>query len=142
MTDPLAGPVGAEGPVDLGPEIEFIVELGRGSRSMVYRVRHRGGGHDGEYAVKLLRDSDADRAEMVAFRREAALLACLDHPGVTRIHEVGEAVGRPYLIMELVSGESLSQALVAGPLPESVAVDLIRQVADVLVLRRVSSSGV
>jgi diguanylate cyclase (GGDEF)-like protein len=95
---------------------------------VVHRAR-RGGE---EYAVKMLLDPEPDPAEVAAFRREAALLASLDHPGVTRIHEVGAAAGRPYQIMELISGGSLSQALAGGPLAEARAVEVVRQVAHAL----------
>jgi eukaryotic-like serine/threonine-protein kinase len=121
-------------PSGFGPEIEFLGELGRGSWSVVYRARRRDGEHDGEYAVKVLRggDADAGRSEVTAFRREAALLAGLDHPGVARIHEVGERAGRPYLIMELISGGSLTRKLADGPLPESTALRLVGEVAGAL----------
>src|SRR5688572_8016964 len=98
VSDAASGVAGSTGFSHDLPEIELVAELGRGSRSVVYRGRRDGV----EYAVKVPRtgDAEADRAELTAFRREAALLACLDHPGVTRIHEVGEADGRPYLVME------------------------------------------
>jgi len=116
---------GVGGPV---PGFQMGSELGRGARSVVYRAR-RGGE---EYAVKMLADADPDEADATAFRREAALLASLDHPGVTRIHEVGTVAGRPYQIMELISGGSLRQALADGPLTEARALDLVGQVAHAL----------
>jgi diguanylate cyclase (GGDEF)-like protein len=124
MSQAVSGVSGRE-PV---PGFELGAELGRGARSVVYRAR-RGGE---EYAVKMLADAEPREADAAAFRREAALLASLDHPGVTRIHEVGTAAGRPYQIMELISGGSLRQAMADGPLTEARAVGLVGQVAHAL----------
>jgi diguanylate cyclase (GGDEF)-like protein len=108
--------------------VEFVGELRHGSRSTVYRVRRDGRDH----ALKLLHSSAVDPAARSQFRREAALLASLDHPGVAHIYEVGEVDGRPYLIMELIEGESLTDQLAGGPLPEATVVDLVSQVAEAL----------
>ncbi|MFI5954655.1 diguanylate cyclase [Cryptosporangium sp. NPDC051539] len=93
---------------------EILGELGRGSRTIAYRVR-RG---DGVYAMKVPREHSADGADrnVRAFRREAALLACVAHPGLARIHEVGTTDGRPYLVMDLVEGDRLTDVLAGGPL--------------------------
>jgi diguanylate cyclase (GGDEF)-like protein len=104
--------------------VELIAELGRGAATAVYRGR-RG---DRQYAIKLLHTAGGEQAS-AAFRREAALLARLTHPGLVRIHEVGDAADRPYLIMDLVVGQSLAQALAAAkPLDEArvvaIAVDV------------------
>ncbi len=70
---------------DLVAGMEVLEELGQGAQTVVYRARRQGV----EYALKVLRRSgpDDERA-LTAFRREAALLACVDHPGLARIHEV------------------------------------------------------
>jgi diguanylate cyclase (GGDEF)-like protein len=112
------------------PGVDFAGELGRGSRSTVYRVIRDGR----PYALKLLHASAVEPKALSSFRREAALLASLDHPGVARIYEVGEASGRPYLIMELIEGGSLTDILERGPLPEGRVVDLVSQVAEALVV--------
>lgn len=94
--------------------IELLSELGRGHRSVVYRGRR---GHE-LYAVKLLRFGEAqDPAEALrAFRREAATLALVAHPGLPRIWSVGEHEGRPYLVMEHIDGEDLGALLARGRL--------------------------
>ena len=88
------------------PGVEYVSELGRSVRTVVYRAR-RG---DREYAVKVLR-TVGGRDEALAFRREAALLAGLDHPGLPDVHDVGEADGHPYLVMDLVIGRPLAAVL-------------------------------
>jgi serine/threonine protein kinase len=123
------------------PGTELVAELGRGARTVVYRARRAGR----DYAVKFLRTPDgeaiagadpADPADPVgeaaAFRREAVLLARLEHPGLARVHEVGEVGGRPYLIMDLIEGRTASDVLAAGPLPEPAALRLATEVAAAL----------
>src|SRR4051794_17332934 len=106
-----------------------VGELGRGARTVVYRVR-RGGA---EYALKLLEELSGDTTDtLAAFRREAALMASIDHPGLPRVHEVGRAGGRPFLVMDIVSGRPLADVLAAGPLPEHRAVALAEDVAGAL----------
>ncbi|GAA3385457.1 diguanylate cyclase [Cryptosporangium minutisporangium] len=123
---------------------EVLGELGRGSRTVVYRVR-RG---DGVYAMKVARERLSDDAAAVgpdgaeggvtadaaerAFRREAALLACIAHPGLARVHEVGTADGRPYLVMDLVAGVRLTDVLAEGPLGVGTLLAIGIDVADAL----------
>ncbi|MFN8078645.1 MAG: hypothetical protein U0Q19_03680 [Kineosporiaceae bacterium] len=91
-----------------------------------------------EYALKVLLASAGappSRQALVAFRREAALLASVDHPGLPAIHEVGESEGMPYLVMDLVDGTSLAALIASGPLsPERVialAADVVGPLAAV-----------
>jgi diguanylate cyclase (GGDEF)-like protein len=107
----------------------FVVEaeLGRGAHSTVYRVRKAG--TDGAYALKILDASSGSEQELAAFRREAALLASVNHANLTAIHEVGTVDGRPYLVMDLVDGASLASALAAGALTPDRVIRLARDVA-------------
>jgi len=76
--------------------LELVEELGRGARTVVWRARWQGV----DYAVKMLAQPIAyDDEGSVAFRREAAMLASVTHPGLARIHEVGHANGRPFMVM-------------------------------------------
>ncbi len=122
---------------------EVVAELGRGARSTVYRVRRtategalrESGAHRDptEYALKILDHSLAESAQaLIAFRREAALLAGVNHPGLTRVHEVGTAEGRPYLVMDLVTGKSLAEALRTGPMPPEQVITLALDIVDPL----------
>ena len=67
-----------------------------------------------------------------ALRREATLLTWIDHPGITRVHEVGLADGQAYMIMDLVDGRPLAGSLVEGPLPVDETVRIGLAVAEVL----------
>ena len=111
--------------------------LGRGARTVVYRVRKTG--TDGpDYAMKMVRvcPPDAETA-LTAFRREAALLACATSPGLATIHDVGAVAGHPYLIMELVEGRTLAHLLAeqrskGQALHEQQVMIIARDVADAL----------
>jgi serine/threonine protein kinase len=96
---------------------------------VVYRARRDGS----DYALKLLRElAPDDTRTLTAFRREAALLACVDHPGLARVYEVGHSHGRPYLVMELVQGRPLAELLRQGPLPAEQVVAVAIDAAEVL----------
>src|SRR5829696_252736 len=93
--------------------LQLAGELGRGASTIVCRARRQGV----DYALKILRDRVAyGEQRSVAFRREAAMLACVTHPGLPRIHEVGYALGRPFIVMELVDGKNLEVSLTDGPM--------------------------
>jgi diguanylate cyclase (GGDEF)-like protein len=109
------------------PGMELGVELGHGRDTTVFRARRTGDG-DEEYAVKLL-TTPGDGVRATSFRREAALLASLDHPALPRIFQVGQVGTRPYLVMELIEGHSLADRLRDGPAAEEEAARIAAQVA-------------
>lgn len=115
------GPVRA-GDVDFVfdlPEYTVLGEIGRGVQTVVYRVTRQGV----PYALKIMKQPVADGSlEMRAFRREAALLAVVDHPRLPRIQEVGQVRDHPYLVMDLIEGRRLSARLAGRRLPEQVAI--------------------
>ncbi|MFG1925522.1 diguanylate cyclase [Cryptosporangium sp. NPDC048952] len=117
------------------PGLVLLGEIGRGNDTVVYRARRDGPDVETiqQYAVKVLgiAASVGDEARH-KFRREAAVLACVDHPGVVRVHAVGEVDGRPYLVMELVEGRSLAEVLHGGTLTQSATAVLGAAVADAL----------
>lgn len=110
------------------PGLEVLSHLGQGSQATVFRVRR---GQD-EYALKMLRAALTDEAALTAFRREAALLACVKHPGIPRVHEVGVVRRRSYLIMDLVNGSRLTEPLAMGPLDVSRVVSVAMDIASAL----------
>ncbi|HXT51463.1 MAG TPA: serine/threonine-protein kinase, partial [Thermoanaerobaculia bacterium] len=112
----------------LGP-YEVIAPLGAGGMGEVYRaVDHRLGR---EVAIKTLPDAVvADPERRARFEREARALAALAHPSIATLHEIGEVEGRPFLVMELVEGLTLSERLAAGPLPIAAALALAGQLAE------------
>jgi Tol biopolymer transport system component len=71
----------------------------------------------------------ADPERLARFRREAQVLASLNHPNVAGIYGLDEADGKPFLVLELVEGEDLRQRLARGPFPVDEALDLAIQMA-------------
>ena len=100
-------------------DLEVVSQLGRGTETVVYRVRR----HGGEYALKLLSTTDPEQA-LADVRREAALLGSVGHPLLPRIYEVGRTTAGPYLILEYIDGRPLSQALRRGRLDQAAAIRL------------------
>ncbi|WP_204012742.1 diguanylate cyclase [Virgisporangium aurantiacum] len=112
-----------------GADLEVLGELGRGAYATVYRARR----HGVDYALKAPHREVGGAGDLLLqFRREAALLARLDHPGAPRPHDVGQADGRPYLVMDLIEGSPLAAVLEQGPIDEAVLVRLGWDVAGVL----------
>ncbi len=77
---------------------------------------------DRTVAIKVLRPELATARGAERFLREARLLAQLSHPNIVPIHDVGEADGLFYYVMDFVDGETLRERLTRGPLPETEAI--------------------
>lgn len=106
-------------------------ELGRGGMGEVYLARDTR--LDRRVAIKALPShltQDADR--LARFRREAKVLASLNHPGICGIHGLEETDGLQYLVLEYVDGESLAQRLERGPIAVAEALELAARIADAL----------
>jgi diguanylate cyclase (GGDEF)-like protein len=114
------------------PGFELLAELGHGATTVVYRAR-RAGDAGPDVALKILREQTDLAADVAAgFRREAALLARVTHPCLAAVHAAGEAGGRPYLVLELVEGASLTRLIEDGPLPEGRLLGIAIDAADAL----------
>jgi serine/threonine-protein kinase len=99
--------------VRLLPDYELGSELGRGNFGVVWRARHRQLERDA--AVKqLAAPSTGDDSIEARFRREARLLASLDHPHVVRVYDYREDADVRLLVMELLTGGTLSDRHAAG----------------------------
>jgi Tol biopolymer transport system component len=102
----------------------------------VYRAHDTKLGRD--VAIKILPADFADDPERVArFRREAQVLAALNHPHIAQLYgfEEGPAEGEHRvraLVMELVEGSTLADRLVRGPLPMNETLPMARQIAEAL----------
>ena len=84
-------------------------------------------------AIKLVRSDTTDKKFLTRFRRELEITSQLRHPSTIRVFEHGETIdGRPYMVMELLTGESLADRLERGPIPEMEALQIARQVAESL----------
>ncbi|MFC3744683.1 diguanylate cyclase [Paractinoplanes deccanensis] len=103
--------------------LEVGDELGRGASTTVHRAVRQGQ----PYALK--RPAKAAPDMIAGFRREAALLACVDDAAVTRVHAVGLLDGVPALVLEYIPGGPLADQLAAGPLGPERAVEIAAQLA-------------
>lgn len=116
----------------LGEKYRIDSLLGQGGLGRVYRATHVSLGS--AVAVKyLLATPHADEAR-ARFRREATVLAALRHPGIVAAHDFGDDDGEPYLVMELVDGVSLAEAILPGgvPMPFRRIAAIAQQIARVL----------
>ncbi|HXW93058.1 MAG TPA: protein kinase [Terriglobales bacterium] len=111
----------------LGP-YEIQSPLGVGGMGEVYRARDARLGRD--VAVKVLTESFAhDPIRLRRFEQEARAVAALNHPNILALYDVGTEDGRPYLVSELLEGQTLRQLLEEGPVPARKAGDYAVQVA-------------
>ncbi len=111
----------------LGP-YEIVAPLGAGGMGEVYRAKDTRLGR--EVAIKGLPEGLASHPERLSrFEREARLLASLSHPNVAGIHGLEDSGGTPWLVLELVEGESLAQRLARGALPVRETLEVGAQVA-------------
>jgi serine/threonine-protein kinase len=114
----------------LGP-YEILAPLGAGGMGEVYRTRDTRLNRD--VALKILPDTFTHDPERVArFRREAHVLAALNHPHIAAIYGLEETNGSQFLVLELVDGESLDKRIARGPIPVDEALEIARQVAEAL----------
>ena len=105
----------------LGP-YEIQSPLGAGGMGEVYRARDTRLGRD--VAIKVLPEAlakDADRLRR--FEQEARTIAALSHPNILGIHDIGTHDGAPFLVSELLEGQTLREKLEAGPLPVRRAIE-------------------
>jgi len=102
--------------------------LGRGGMGEVWLARHRRLAGK-QVAVKVLRLEGAVSSEALArFRREAEIAARLEHPNIVQVLDFNTLpTGEPFLVMELLKGESLAQRLSGGPLPLDAVQNVVRQ---------------
>src|SRR6187549_2180948 len=99
----------------LGP-YEIGAQLGAGGMGEVYRAKDPRLGR--EVAIKVLPSSfsqDVDRLKR--FEQEARAAGVLNHPNITAVYDLGSHEGSPYIVTELLEGETLRSRIGAGPLP-------------------------
>ena len=111
----------------LGP-YEVGAPIGAGAMGEVYRARDPRLGRD--VAIKVLAASvsgNADRRNR--FEQEARAAAALNHPNILAVFDIGDEHGTPYIVSELLEGETLRERLNDGPLPVRKAVEYAAQLA-------------
>ena len=105
--------------------------LGAGGMGEVYRATDTKLNRD--VAIKVLPPQVAQAPERLArFRREAQLLAALNHPNIAAIYGLEEADGKPFLALELVEGPDLKERLDKAALPLDEALEIAQQIAEAL----------
>jgi Tol biopolymer transport system component len=111
----------------LGP-YEVLGQIGAGGMGEVWRAKDPRLGRD--VAIKVLPASfsqDADRLRR--FEQEARAAGVLNHPNITAVHDIGTHDGAPYVVQELLEGETLRLALSGGKLALRKAIDYALQIA-------------
>jgi serine/threonine protein kinase len=110
------------------PGYDVEAELGRGGMGVVYRARRHNDG--AVLALKMiLRGRGASFAELARFRIEAEALACLNHPNIVKIRDVGLYAGYPFIAIDFAERGSLKQAVPRGPQRPMWAAELVRTLA-------------
>jgi Tol biopolymer transport system component len=105
----------------LGP-YEILAPIGAGGMGEVYRARDTRLGRD--VALKILPESFAREPERLRrFEQEARAVAALNHPNILAVFDIGQHNGAPFLVSELLEGESLREVLDASALPQRKTLD-------------------
>jgi Tol biopolymer transport system component len=112
-------------------QYEIESAIGRGGMGEVYRARDTRLGR--RVAIKSLPPAFAQDPERISrFKREAQLLAAVNHAHIAGIHGLEEIEGALYLVLEFVDGETLADRIAKGRLPLDEALKLAREVIDAL----------
>src|ERR1700746_4021429 len=102
---------------------EVVAQIGAGGMGEVYRAHDTKLARD--VAIKVLPEAFSHDPERLSrFQREAKMLAALNHPNIATIHGLEQSGGTSYLVMELVSGETLADRVKSGPLPVEEALKI------------------
>ena len=110
---------------------EIVKPLGAGGMGEVYEALDTR--LDRAVAIKVLPAAlAADAAARARFDREAKAIAALNHPNICALHDIGDADGHGYLVMERLEGETLQERLQRGPLDIERALDYGIALADAL----------
>lgn len=112
------------------PGFQILEIAGRGGMGTVYRAEQASPRR--EVALKVLNRTQADEISLAAFRREAEIIAGLEHPRVVPLYTYGEQEGVPYLVLRFLPGGSVADRLGHGPLGLDQACGWATSVAEAL----------
>ena len=111
----------------LGP-YEVLSPLGAGGMGEVWRAKDERLGR--EVAIKVLAIESAGNADRIRrFQLEARSASALNHPAILTVHDFGVEAGVPYLVTELLSGRTVREVLLEGPVATRRALDWTVQIA-------------
>src|SRR4051812_47997127 len=110
---------------------EIVAPIGAGGMGEVYRARDTR--LDRSVAIKALPAAFASNAQLrLRFDREAKTISQLSHPNICALYDIGDDNGSPYLVMELLDGQTLASRISRGPLPLSDVLTYGVQIAEAL----------
>jgi eukaryotic-like serine/threonine-protein kinase len=110
-------------------DYEILSQIGAGGMGVVYRARDIRLGR--LVAIKVLpAHLSSDASRLKRFEQEAQSAAALNHPNILAVYQLGSYQGAPYLVSELLEGETLREELKQGPLSQERALDYAQQIAD------------
>src|SRR2546427_10969214 len=114
---------------------QIVTSLGAGGMGEVYRAQDTKLNRD--VAIKVLPAAfSADAERLRRFEQEAQAAGALNHPNILSVYDVGTHDGAPYLVTELLEGESLRQHITRSPMELREVLDLASQVASALAAAR------
>ncbi len=118
-------------PLEVGGTLgrfNLLGRLGVGGMGEIFRARDTR--LDRDVAIKVIaRHLQGHSEPMVRFEREAQAVSALNHPNIVTIFDIGEHKGFPYIVMELVEGDSLRTLVQGGPLPLEQVLAIAIQIA-------------